>query len=283
MWMFENSSHGHCGLSVPKTRWGLLLEKVYTFMEASVTPRSILKANHLYMVFTNGVIFAYSGPNNICIQSYYTLKFGWWKSSRDLVYFPSCKVGKLRPRKVRCPNLSAFEWLAYAHSEIQLLLSSFQVSFIPLGCFYFFSYFSSFWYIHTGLLFEHRRNRKWAMEVVQKSPCGVYWLESQLQQTYSPFWDLKISCLSQLAYSESRESARKLMVPTWLRCPRELGYFYILQGSNLRYTNTTPACQLGFCFVFWWWSLLIHLKSKLTPKQVRAWFFKWVLKPTGIS
>lgn len=98
-------------------------------------------------------------------------------------------------------------------------------------------------------------------------------------QTYSPFWDLQISCLSQLAYSESRESAGKLMVPTWLRCPRELGYFYILQGSKLRYTDTTPACQLGFglvlvCFVFWWWWLLTHLKNKLTPKQVQAWFFK---------
>lgn len=37
------------------------------------------------------------------------------------------------------------------------------------------------------------------MEEVQKSPRGVCWLESLLwQQTSHFFWDLKISCLSQL-------------------------------------------------------------------------------------
>lgn len=115
------------------------------------------------------------------------------------------------------------------------------------------------------------------MEMVQKSPCGVCWLESLLwQQTYSPFWDLKISCLSQLAYSENRESARKLMVPTWPRRPRELGYFMYYKEVN-KGMQTQPSCQfLGilFCFVFWWWLLLIHLKNKLTPKQVQAWFFE---------
>lgn len=43
------------------------------------------------------------------------------------------------------------------------------------------------------------------------------------------------------------------MVPTWLRRPRERGYFYTSQGSKLSYTNATPACQLVgvfFCFYF---------------------------------
>lgn len=82
-------------------------------------------------------------------------------------------------------------------SEIQLLLSSFYVSFIPLGCVYFLLFI--FVFLFGTSLNTEGTERKWAMEEVQKSSCGVWWLESLLwQQTYCPFWDLKISCLSQL-------------------------------------------------------------------------------------
>lgn len=42
--MFENSNHGHWELFVPKTRWGgLLLKKLYTFVEVPVTQKAFLK------------------------------------------------------------------------------------------------------------------------------------------------------------------------------------------------------------------------------------------------
>lgn len=43
------------------------------------------------------------------------------------------------------------------------------------------------------------------------------------------------------------------MVPTWLRRPRERGYFYTSQESKLSYADTTPACQLvgGFFVLFY--------------------------------
>lgn len=53
------------------------------------------------------------------------------------------------------------------------------------------------------------------------------------------------------------------MVPTWLRCPRELGYFYTLQRSKLRYTDTTPACQL-FCFVLFRFVVVVVVN---TPQE----------------
>lgn len=143
---------------------------------------------------------------------------------------------------------------------------------------FYFSYFSSFWYIYTGLLFEHRRNRE-KMGYGRGSEVSVWSLLVRKSAVAADLPSLLGSedLLPQpVAYSESWESARKLLVPTWLRCPRELGYFYALQGTKPSYTNAAAACQLVGVFVLF---LLTHLKNKLIPKQVWTWFFECISQP----
>ena len=51
MCMFEDSSHGHWELFVPKRRWDSPFKEAVYFRGGSSDPEETFKANHLYVVF----------------------------------------------------------------------------------------------------------------------------------------------------------------------------------------------------------------------------------------
>ena len=83
---------------------------------------------------------------------------------------------------------------------MELQLSSFSVSFIPLGCFYllcFIFVFLSGTSVQVFCVTTEGTESKWAVEDVQMSSCGACRLrKSAVAADLLSIWDLKISGLS---------------------------------------------------------------------------------------